>query len=219
MRTAQLVTALAALSFLAACPDPAKDKVKATVSTPTATPEKKAEAAAPLKDATAFPFTQAESKLTWVGAKVTGKHDGGFATFGGIIEVAENDPAKSRVRAEIDMSSLFCDSEKLTGHLKGEDFFNVAQFPQSKFTSTAIKKLDDGKFEVTGDLTMHGVTKTITFPAAITLGAEEVTVAAEFAINRKDFNIVYPGKPDDLIADNVALKLDIHGKKKAPAAQ
>ena len=67
--------------------------------------------------------------------------------------------------------------------------------------------------EVTGSLTLHGVTKTLSFPADITVGAEQVDVKAEFALNRKDFGIVYPGKPDDLIADNVLLTLDVHAKK------
>ena len=61
---------------------------------------------------------------------------------------------------------------------------------------------------------MHGVTRAITFPATIGVSANEVTVNAEFAINRKDFGIVYPGKPDDLIADDVALKFEIHAKKR-----
>jgi polyisoprenoid-binding protein YceI len=66
---------------------------------------------------------------------------------------------------------------------------------------------------VTGNLELHGVTKSITFPATITVQGDAVTVKADFAINRKDFGIVYPGKPDDLIKDEVLLKLNIAGKK------
>ncbi|MFT3706497.1 MAG: YceI family protein [Archangium sp.] len=217
MRNALLVAA--SLFVLTACPDPAKDKPKATVTAPVPTPsaptgDKPATPPAPLANATAYPFTQEGSKVSFVGAKVTGKHDGGFNTFGGIIELVENDPTKGRVRASIDMASAFTDSEKLTGHLKSPDFFDVEKFKEAIFESTAIAKKDD-KFEVSGNLTLHGVTKGITFPASITVSADEVTVAAEFAINRKDFSIIYPGKPDDLIADNVALKLDLHAKKKA----
>jgi polyisoprenoid-binding protein YceI len=216
MRTALLVAA--SLFVLTACPDPAKDKPKATVTSPAPTPTAptgdKPATPEPLANAAAFPFTQEGSKITFVGAKVTGKHDGGFNTFGGIVELVENDPTKSRVRAAIDMASAYTDSEKLTGHLKSPDFFDVEKFKEATFVSTAIAKKDD-KFEVSGNLTLHGVTKGITFPASITVAGDEVTVAAEFAINRKDFSIIYPGKPDDLIADNVALKLDLHAKKKA----
>lgn len=168
----------------------------------------------PIEGAVAFPFTQADSKLTWVGRKVTGKHEGAFTIFGGIIELVGGDPAKSRVRAEIDMASLTTSPENLVKHLKNDDFFAVDKFPQAHFVSTAVAKTDAG-YSVTGNLTMHGVTRALTFPASITVSEGEVTVNAEFAINRKDFGIVYPGKPDDLIADDVALKLEIHAKKKS----
>jgi polyisoprenoid-binding protein YceI len=220
MRTSLLVAASSfALLSLTGCPDPAKDKPKATVTEPIqapkpATPAPTPSTPEPLANATAYPFTQEGSKVSFVGAKVTGKHDGGFNTFGGIIEVVDGDATKSRVRASINMDSVWSDSEKLTGHLKSPDFFGVEQFPEASFVSTSIAKKDD-KFEVTGNLTLHGVTKGITFPAAITVSADEVVVAADFAINRKDFGIVYAGKADDLIADNVALKLDLHAKKKA----
>ncbi|MBL8916942.1 MAG: YceI family protein [Archangium sp.] len=209
-RTSLLLAALA----LTACPDPAKDKPKATVATPAPAP---APAPGPIANAVAFPFTQADSKITWVGAKVTGKHDGGFTMFGGIIEVVESDITKSRVRAAIDMNSTFSDESDLTDHLKGPDFFDVGKFPETSFVSTAIAKGADDKFTVTGNLTLHGVTKTISFPASITMTEGEVNVAAEFAINRKDFGIVYPGRPDNLIKDEVALKLDLHARKRAKA--
>ena len=57
------------------------------------------------------------------------------------------------------------------------------------------------------------MTKTVTFPATIKVNAESVDAAAEFAINRKDWGIVYPGKPDDLIKDEVLLKLTIHATR------
>lgn len=214
MFTSRTSILLAAVALLTACPDPAKDKPKATVATPAPAPATPAQIQ-PIANAVAFPFTQADSKITWVGAKVTGKHEGGFTQFGGIIEIVESDITKSRVRTAIDMNSTFSDAEDLTGHLKSDDFFDVAKFPETSFVSTAIAKNAD-KFTVTGNLTLHGVTKSISFPASITMTDSEVTVAAEFAINRKDFGIVYPGKPDNLIKDEVALKLDLHARKKAP---
>lgn len=191
------------------CKEAAKPAPKA-VSVPAAL---SLEATAPIEGALAYPFTQADSRLTWVGRKITGRHEGGFGIFGGIIELVDGNAEKSRVRAEIDMTSLQTEPEKLLGHLKGPDFFSVQEFPRAVFVSTAIAKSGEG-YSVTGNLTMHGVTRAITFPAAIGINAAEVTVNAEFAINRKDFGIVYPGKPDDLIADDVALKLEIHARKR-----
>ncbi len=197
------------LVVLAAC-KPSNDAApRATSAAVTAEPA----AVAPIEGAVAFPFTQADSKLRWLGQKVTGKHEGGFGVFGGIIEVVGGDVTKSRVRVEIDMNSLSTAPEKLAAHLKSDDFFGVDRFPRATFVSTAIQKTGQ-TVSIAGNLTMHGVTRTITFPANITVTDAEVTVNAQFAINRKEFGIVYPGKPDDLIADDVALKLDVHAKKK-----
>ena len=206
MRTALLT--LCAFG-LAGCPDPAKDKTKATV-----TPAKEAVVAdvAPLANAVRYPFSQADSKVGFVGAKVTGKHEGGFKTFAGVLEVVEGDVTKSRVRADLDVASLFTDSAKLDGHLKSPDFFAADQFPQARFLSSSFQKLDGNRVDVTGALTLHGVTKTISFPADLTLTADQVDVKAEFALNRKDFGIVYPGKSDDLIRDDVLLTLELRTK-------
>lgn len=193
---------------LAGCKDAAKPAPKAV--SVQATTQADIE---PIEGALAYPFTHAESRLSWVGSKVTGKHEGSFGVFGGIVELVGGDPTKSRVRAEIDMASLATTPEKLVAHLKTEDFFAVDKFPRANFVSTSIQKAGEG-YSVTGNLTMRGVSRSLTFPASIKIGEGEVTVNADFAINRKEFGIVYPGKADDLIADDVALKLEIHAKKK-----
>jgi hypothetical protein len=119
-----------------------------------------------------------------------------------------------QVKLTIDTDSLFSDSERLTGHLKSPDFFDVAKFPQATFSSSQIKASEGGGYEVTGDLTLHGVTRQVSFPATIEAGSAAVKAKAEFSINRKDFGIVYPGKPDDLIRDAVVISLEVN----APAA-
>ncbi len=63
--------------------------------------------------------------------------------------------------------------------------------------------------EITGDLTLHGITKSISFSATVQTDSSSAKGNAEFTINRKDFNIIYPGKPDDLIKDDVLLKLEL----------
>lgn len=207
MRTT-LVTLVTLVVLLAGCKEAAKPAPQA-VSAPAAAQAD----TSPIEGALAYPFTQEGSKVSWMGKKITGKHEGSFGIFGGIIEVVGGDVTKSRVRAEIDMTSLTTEPEKLVGHLKSADFFAVDQFPRATFVSTGIQKEGTG-YLVNGNLTLHGVTRALSFPANITLSDAEVTVNADFAINRKEFGVVYPGKPDDLIADDVALKLEIHGKKK-----
>jgi len=133
------------------------------------------------------------------------------------VQLVGNDPTKSQVTAEIDTASLFADQEKLTGHLKSGDFFDVEKHPKARFTSTSIKTGGENgaSHTVTGNLELHGVTKSISFPANIKTADGSVDVDAEFAINRKDFGLVYPGKPDDLIKDEVLIKLQIRSKKGA----
>ena len=154
------------------------------------------------------------TEVGFKGSKVTGSHDGGFRKVSGAITVPEGDLSKAGVEVTIDMTTVYSDDEKLTEHLSSPDFFDVAKFPTSTFKSTSITPADSG-YTVAGDLTLHGVTKGISFPAELSLNGSEISTKAEFAINRKDFEIVYPGKPDDLIRDEVVVKFDL----KAVAAE
>ena len=101
----------------------------------------------------------------------------------------------------------------VAGQTNSADFPLVNSVMGYKGGPTGTGFLRDGfvaKYNtLTGDLELHGVTKSITFPADVQVAEDAVTVKAEFAINRKDFNINFPGKPNDLIRDNVVLKLDI----------
>lgn len=206
--------ALSASLALTGCNDPSKDKAKAQVGEATEPTAQPLEKGATL---TTYKFSNADSKVEYVGAKVTKKHDGAFGTFTGTVQGVGNDPTKSTVTVEIDMASITSDDPKLTGHLKSPDFFDVEKMPKARFTSTAIVAGGENgaTHTVTGNLELHGVTKSITFPATIKIADDAVTAKAEFAINRKDFNITYPGMPDDLIKDQVLLKLDINAKKSA----
>lgn len=198
----------ALLVLVAACNnEPAKGKATATVADPVV--------AAPLAAGVKLAFDPTGSKIEFVGAKVTGKHEGSFKTFAGTVQLVEGDPLKSQVSVEIDAASLVSDAERLTGHLKSPDFFDVARFPKAKFASTAVKAGGEkgATHTVTGNLELHGVTKSVSFPASLKVTGDAVDVDAEFAINRKDFGLVYPGKPDDLIKDDVLIKLTIRAKK------
>jgi polyisoprenoid-binding protein YceI len=210
MNRSALLAALSLGILLAGCPDPAKNKTQAVVEAPKAAP---AAVAQPVEGATTYAFSNEGSKFGFVGAKVTGKHDGGFNKFDGTIELPGTDFTKARVKATVSVKSVFTDSEKLTGHLQSADFFDAEKFPDATFVTTTIAANGDA-FTVTGDLSLHGVTKSITFPAKLSLAGDAVKVNADFAINRKDFAIVYAGKADDLIADNVAIILDLAAKKR-----
>jgi len=108
----------------------------------------------------------------------------------------------------IETDSLWADNPKLTGHLKSPDFFDVASHPTATFESTEIVPAETG-YMVTGNLDLHGVTKSITFPAEITVEDGQVRVDSEFSIKRFDFGIEYKGKADDLIRDDVVIRLQL----------
>jgi polyisoprenoid-binding protein YceI len=197
-----LVVLAVSLGALTACADPAKGKPQAAVSDP----EPQAAAAAPVAaDATLYRLSP-DSKIGFVGSKVTGSHDGGFTQFDGEIRVVDGDPTQSSVHLLIDTTSLWADHPKLTEHLKSPDFFDVAAFPTAQFDSTSIAAEGDG-FTITGNLQLHGVEKTISFPATVEIQDDGIVTSAEFAIKRFDFAIEYKGMADDLIRDDVLIKL------------
>lgn len=194
--TALFVIATACL--ITGCSDPS-DKVAKTTATDA---KAVAQPAAAAKDY----VIRAESTLGFVGSKVTGSHTGGFKKFAGKVSATGGKVTAAEVK--IDMNSTWSDNDRLTGHLKSPDFFDTANHPASTFTVTKTESAN-GTNTVTGNLDLHGVTKSITFPADIQVTDDAVTVKAEFAINRREFNINYAGKANDLIRDNVVLKLDL----------
>lgn len=218
---------LASAVFFAACEDPAANKPKAqttnsaasTANTATgSSADTTANSTAPKLNTkgTAYKIYQDNSQVEFVGSKVTGKHDGGFKSFSGTIDLVNKKPEESKVSVDIDTTSIYSDDDKLTGHLKSADFFEVEKYPKATFVSTKITP-DPAKgaenYTVTGDFNLHGQKKSITFPAKITVNDSDVLVESEFSINRKDFGIVYAGKTDDLIRDDVVIKLNLKATK------
>lgn len=203
--------------FLAACEDPSANKPKAATSEPANAKPANAANTANTGTATAaakgesLAITAANSTVTFIGSKVTGKHEGGFAMFSGTVDLVNGKPEESSVSVDIETSSIFADDPKLTDHLKSPDFFDVAKFPKATFKSTKLAPSNKAgyNYDVTGDLELHGQTKSVTFPATITVAEDSVTVLAGFTINRKDFGIAYAGKADDLIRDGVVIQLNI----------
>jgi len=198
-----------ALSLAAAgCDDPTKGQAKATAAAAVAS-------AAEVAAGTTYTVTPQNSKVEWTGSKVTGSHDGSFTSFTGGITLVGGAVEKSRVTVDIDTPSIQASPDNLIKHLKSPDFFGVEQFPKATFTSTSIKVGGEkgAAFQVTGNLALHGVTKSISFPANISVVGDVVNADATFSINRKDFNINYPGKVDDVIRDDVLIKLSLHAAK------
>lgn len=203
------MTLVALVTF--GCSDPAANKPKATVSN--SAPEAETAKSA---NAETLAITPENSKVEFVAAKVTRSHNGSFKQFSGTIDLVNNSPESSRVTIDVQTNSVVTDEDALTKHLQTPDFFDVAKFPKATFTSTKIEPntASGATHNISGNFDLHGVKKSITFPATVQITPDNVTVKAEFSINRKDWGLLYPGKADDLIRDGVVIKLNVNAPRK-----
>lgn len=150
---------------------------------------------------------------------------GGFDTFTGTLELDDKDVTKSKVNVEIDAASINTRSQKRDDHLKSPEFFDVAKFPKLTFTSTKVEKSKNGGLKVTGNLTMHGVTKPVTLDVA-PLSAEfkdpwggiHRGTTATAVINREDFGLTWNKALESggvIVGKDVTIELQIEVVKKA----
>jgi polyisoprenoid-binding protein YceI len=156
--------------------------------------------------ATDFPLTGKNTEVKFTGTKPNGKHDGGFKTVTGTASVTGVDATTLKIKLDIDTTSLYSDNEKLTTHLKSPDFFGVKSNPKATFESTKVEK-DGAAYKVTGDFTMLGQKKSITFPAKIAATDDGVMLTSIFSIDRTQWGMTYgAGKVDNLVKLNVSVK-------------
>ena len=208
MRLGLVTLVLTALMVAAACGNPATNKSQALTGEAAQAPSVQP------AGAQTYSITPENSKIEFVGSKVTGSHNGAFEKFSGEVHYT-GDVNTSHVAITMQTDSLTTDTPDLTKHLKTPDFFDVAKYPEAKFESTAIKPGGDkgASHTITGNLTLHGATKSVTFPATIAVAPDAITVDSTFAIDRKDFGINYAGAADNLIRDDVVLTLKIRATK------
>lgn len=150
------------------------------------------------------------TKIEFTGSKPAGKHTGSFPKLSGTFELPD-DITKAKISLTIDMEALEADDPKLTAHLKNPDFFETKKYPEAKFVTKKIKA-DKENYVVSGDLTMHGKTKEISFPAKITSAKDVAGLEAEFSINRSDWGISFGA---GMIDEAVKLKVALDTKPKA----
>lgn len=173
--------------------------------------------AAPLAGTGPIPLT---GTIAVLASKVTRTHRLVFQEWTGTLDPGDGSPSSASLSFEVRTASVVSDpddrgmmSEKLDEHLKSGDFLDVESFPTAAFASTAIQPAADGTgYTITGDLTVKGITQSITFPATVTTTAGTIAAKAEFSLNRKDFNVMYEGKPDDLVREAFVLQIDVQGQ-------
>jgi polyisoprenoid-binding protein YceI len=120
--------------------------------------------------------------------------DGSFKIFDGTMEHSKADFSDAKVSFTIDVNSISTDNENRDGHLKGDDFFNAAQYPQIKFVSTSMKSMGGNKYQLGGNMTVRDVTKPVVFD--VTYGGvvntgkgKKAGFKAKTTINRFDYNL------------------------------
>jgi polyisoprenoid-binding protein YceI len=145
---------------------------------------------------------------------------GDFYNLAGSVEYDGKDVTKAKIKVTIDVNTITTHVAQRDTHLKSADFLEVAKYPTMTFESTAITAAGAGKYKMTGNLTMHGVTKPVTFdldaPSGVIVdpmnGARRVGAAASGTINRKDFGVNYDGKlPNGTpsVSDEIRIQLDV----------
>jgi len=144
---------------------------------------------------------------------------GEFKSYNAKIEIDENTQNLVGVEAKIDVASLTTENSKRDGHLKSPDFFDAEQFPNILFKSRTVNKIGTDEYEVIGDLTIKGITKTITlrgkntgFIDAGMMGGKRAGFSATAMINRKDFGLNWNRSLDQgglLVGNEVNIELKI----------
>ncbi len=154
--------------------------------------------------------------------------NGSINVKSGTINLDDKDVTKSSVEAVLDASTINTGNAKRDEHLRAPDFFDVAKFPEITFKSTKVQKAGQGKLKVTGDLTMHGVTKSVvldvTGPSKESKdpwGNARTGVTATTKLNRKDFGLTYNQALETggvAVGEEVTVSLDLSLVKQADAA-
>lgn len=163
----------------------------------------------------------ASSKVEWVGNKVSGSHNGDMKLQSGELQVKEGQLIGGSFMLDMaSISVLDLDEEsgkaKLEGHLKTGDFFEVEKFPTATFTITSVEAVEGEEgvtHRIEGNLKMRDIEKSVTIPANVSLDDSGLKASTpQFTIKRSVWGIDFEGKKDDLIADEMGLKISLAAK-------
>lgn len=173
------------------------------------------------QDVKTFEISTSTSKMNWVGTKPAGEHSGFLSLKEGNLMVSEGTIQAGTF--VLDMGSITCtdlEGEKkdnLEGHLKNGDFFEVEKFPTGEFQITEVKAVagEGTSHEITGNLTLKGITKSVTFAANVEISDSGVKATApQFLIDRTEWKILYKSSKlgDMAINDKMGISLELEAK-------
>ena len=151
---------------------------------------------------------------------------GRFNRMRGQIHIDESQPAHSWVEAEVDVATVDTQNEQRDAHLRTADFFDADTYPTITFKSTKVEAVSGQEYRVTGDFTMHGVTKSVTFDVEYggqsNMAGPRVGLTATTKINRKDFGLSFGAIVEAgqvALGEIVTIEIDVEATTQSAAAQ
>lgn len=187
---------------------------------PVSTAPASAAVAAPV----AFKVDGSKSKIAWLAKKVTGSHNGFINISGGTLQV--DGSTLTGGSFNVDTRTMTVEDIKdekgnarLLGHLKSDDFFSVEKHPEASFAITSAKKKSGNTYDITGNLTIKGISQSITFPADVVVSGNQLNAKATVKIDRTKFDIKYRSNSffenlgDKAIYDDFTLDVELVANK------
>ena len=181
-----------------------------------------------LADTETFTFDKAHSLVGFRIRHFVSKVEGRFKDFDGTIWIDRANPSASKVELTIQAASIDTANENRDKDLRSENFFDASKFPSITFKSTKVVAKGKDDYEVTGDLTMHGVTKTVTVPVKhggfVKIPGrngvmEKTGFEISFPLNRKDYGITWNRPLDQggfMLSDDVDINVKVEANKQMP---
>jgi len=186
-----------------------------------------AAATVPANASGTYSIDKAHSEVGFQVRHFVSKVRGSFGDFTGTIQVDAAKPEASRVEFTVKVSSIDTNEPKRDAHLRSADFFDAEKHPEIRFVGKKIAPAGEGKYDVTGDLTMRGVTKEVTLPVAFTgpvktpFGDERAGFETSLTLNRKEFGISWNKALDQggfMLSDDVTISINLETVKAKSAA-
>ncbi len=170
-------------------------------------------------DTEVYGIDNSHSFANWTIRHVVSKASGTFTDIKGKVVVDRADLSKSSVDAKINVLSVSSSHAKRDDHIKKEDYLDAGKFSEMRFVSTKVEALGPNEGVLTGQFTLHGVTKEISFPFRVLgygqdpWGGNRMGIEAHTTIKASDYGFAWPLKPNAPVGDNIEITLLIEGVK------
>jgi polyisoprenoid-binding protein YceI len=170
-------------------------------------------------DTEVYGIDNSHSFANWTIRHVVSKASGTFTDIKGKVVVDRADLSKSSVDATINVLSVSSSHAKRDDHIKKEDYLDAGKFSEMRFVSTKVEALGPNEGVLTGQFTLHGVTKEISFPFRVLgygqdpWGGNRMGIEAHTTIKASDYGFAWPLKPNAPVGDNIEITLLIEGVK------